>query len=92
MEFNFRLILSFAISVGFFIDGAIALFKKGSTGKQRCGGALAMLTGILFIAASIIGVVRLTNSTDLLVLLEWILYIVGFIVFIISLIMRKKAK
>ena len=87
MDFNFRLILSFAFSIGILVEGIIALAKHGN----KVFGICSVITGVLFLAASVIGVMRISAPSDTLLLAEWILYIVGFILFIIGLIARKKS-
>lgn len=87
---DFGLMMSFGFSVAILIDGIQAL-ARNTEKKARTSGGLALITGILFIAASIIGAVRINASSDMLLLMQWILYIVGFVIYIIALVIRKKA-
>ncbi len=90
MEFDFRLIISFVLSVGILIKGIAALAKPKTKGDKGFG-VCSVITGILFLAASVIGYMRISASSDTLLLAEWILYIVGFVLFIIGLIIQKKS-
>ena len=90
MDFDFRLIISFAFSIGILVEGIMALAKHGTRG-DKVFGTCSIITGVLFLAASAIGVMRISTPSDTLLLAEWILYIVGFILFIIGLIIRKKS-
>ena len=87
---DFRIILSFAISVGIFVNGIIALIKKGNKSSVLYG-TLSVVTGLLFLAASAIGIARNVQPSAFLLTLEWILYIAGLVIYIIALIFKKKS-
>ena len=87
MDFNFRILLSFAFSIGILVEGIISISKKGNKGY----GVFSIIAAVLFLAASVLGAMRIGTVNSPLLLPEWILYGVGFVIFIIGLIVRKKA-
>lgn len=89
-KFDSKTLFSFAFSLIIVVEG-ITFLCKSKNGKEKASGVMALIAGLMFIAASAINVIRTDASPAFLTLAEWALYLVGFALFIVALIVRKKA-
>ena len=99
---DFQLIFALAVSVIILVQGILTLKEKylpgnmeqytqASIHKYAKGfGVVSIITGILFIVASVMGILRRAQPSDTLLLVEWILYLVGLVLFIVGLIVSRK--
>ena len=91
-DMDFRMAFTLVFSAGILVDGIVLLANSKGNKKGVLGGIFSIIAGVFFGIGSVIGIIRFSSgSTSTLVLLEWIFYLVGFAIFIIGLIIRKKA-
>ena len=81
--------ISLAFSLLIAGTGLIRIIKKESN-KQKASGIIILISGIVFIAASIMSLTGLVNKSDNLLYVQWALYLGGLIIFIIGMIIGKK--
>lgn len=81
--------ISLAFSLFITGTGVIRIIKKESN-KQKVSGIIILISGIVFIAASIMSLTGLVNKSDNLLYVQWALYLGGLIIFIIGMIIGKK--
>ena len=87
---DYRNYVSFGFAIAILAEGIIFL-AKGINKDGKKAGILSVIAGVIFLAASVISLVEDNSPSDIFMPLKWILYIAGFVFFIIGLVFKKKS-
>ena len=85
-----RTYITFAFAIAIIVEGIIFLVKSANK-EEKKAGILSVIAGVIFLAASVISLVEDNSPSDIFMPLKWILYIAGFVFFIIGLVFKKKS-